>query len=114
MPFHRDHVFRAQRLRLAVDLRVGIRVENHLGDAVAVPHVDEDDPAEIVTAVDPAHQKGARALVGGAQLAARVRAPQFAEKIQRIRYPACSSFNPNLSKSSLRVDASAVRPWPYP
>jgi hypothetical protein len=65
-----------------VQVRVGVGPENHLRDAVTVAQVDEDDAAEVVTPVHPPHQHDALAFVGNAQLAARVRAAKFTEKIQ--------------------------------
>ena len=88
-------------------------VKNDLGDTVAVAQVDEDNPAEVVTPVDPAHQKGARARIGGAQLATSMRASQFAEKIQR--YATLHVIVSILIARKVRSESqSAVRPSPYP
>ena len=63
---------------LAVHGGVDVLVEDDLGDAVAVAQVDEDHAAQIAAAMHPAHQKDGLAGVGGAQLAAGVRAAQVA------------------------------------
>ncbi len=76
--FHRDHVFRAEHLRLLVDRRVGVGMKHDLRDAIAVAQVNKDDTAQVATPVDPAHQQGPLARVGGAQLTAGVRAAKVA------------------------------------
>ena len=59
-----------------------VLVEDDLGDAGAVAHVDEDEVAEVAAAVHPAHEDDARAGVGGAQSPAGVRAPKIAEEVE--------------------------------
>jgi hypothetical protein len=43
--------------------------------------MNEDDAAEIAAAMHPAHEQRARAGVGGAELAAGVRALEVAEEV---------------------------------
>jgi hypothetical protein len=57
-------------------------MEDHLSDAFAVPQMDEDDASQVMAAMHPTHQQHARARVRRPQLAASVRAPQIAQKIQ--------------------------------
>ena len=80
--FDRDHVLRTELFGLACTAASAIGVEDDLRHAVAIAQVDEDDAAEIAAAMDPAHQQGALAGVGGAQLSAGVRAAKVAEKIE--------------------------------
>ena len=52
--------------------RVGSRVEDHLGDPVAIPQIQKDQRAVVAAAVDPAGQRNILTGVRGAQLAAGV------------------------------------------
>ena len=53
-------------------------VEDDLGDAGAVAHVEEDEVAVVAAAVDPAHQDYVLAVLFDAEFAAHVRALQSA------------------------------------
>jgi hypothetical protein len=64
-----------------VDGCIGVGVKDGLGDAVAVPQVDENDSAQIAAAMYPAHQQGAPAGVGRAKLSTRVCAFEVAEEV---------------------------------
>ena len=68
----------AQRLGLLVNGRVAFLAEDHLRDARAVAHIDEDQVAEVAAAVDPSHEDGFLASVGGAQGAAHVSSSKIA------------------------------------
>ena len=50
--------------------RIGLRVELHLGDALAVAQVDEDDAAVVADGIHPAEQRDGRAEVGLGELGA--------------------------------------------
>jgi hypothetical protein len=39
-----------------VHLGIDFRVEHHLGDPLAVAEIDENDPAVVAPALDPAHE----------------------------------------------------------
>jgi hypothetical protein len=52
--------------------------ENQLRHAVAIAQVNEESPAQVAAAMDPAHQQGALAGIGGAQFAAGMRAAKVA------------------------------------
>jgi hypothetical protein len=56
-------------------------MKDQLGDAIAIPQMNEEHAAEIAPAMHPTHQQGGLASVGGAQLAAGVGAAQFAQEI---------------------------------
>jgi hypothetical protein len=51
---------------------VDLRVEDDLGDPLAVAQVDEDQPAMVAAAQGPAHQDDFASDVGGPQVAAVV------------------------------------------
>ena len=53
-------------------------VENNLRDAGAVAEVEKDEVAVVAAAVDPAHEDHVLAGVGGAQVAAEMRAFEIA------------------------------------
>ena len=50
-----------------------VGVKEHLGQALAVAQVDEDEPAKVAAAPDPARERDDLADVRGAQLAAGMR-----------------------------------------
>src|SRR5262249_22653637 len=81
--FDGHDVFRAKLVGLFVHRGVAIGPENDLGYAVAVAKVDEVDSAQIAAAMNPAHQDGALACIGGAKLTTSVGAAKVAEKIER-------------------------------
>ena len=58
--------------------RVSLLVENDLGDAGAVAHINEDEVAEIAAAVHPAHKHGFFARVRNTRCAAHVRTSKIA------------------------------------
>ncbi len=64
-----EHKLRAHGACLVVDAGCGIGGDDHLRDAAAVAHVEEDEVAQIAPPVDPAHENNFRAGVRGAQLA---------------------------------------------
>ena len=97
-----DDKFAAHLLGLRVRFGLRLLVEDYLHDAGAVAHVEEKQIAEVAPAVDPAHDRGVAAIVGGAQRAAVMRSFQITEKIEhgfispkiRLRFsiePACRS-----------------------
>ena len=49
-------------------------IDDHLGDAIPVSQVEEDQMTVVAPPVDPSREPGARPGVGGAKLPARVRA----------------------------------------
>ncbi len=55
-----------------VGLRVLLRVEDGLDEAIVVTQVDEDEAAVVAAAVHPAGEGDGLALVGGSQFAAGV------------------------------------------
>src|SRR5205823_12909384 len=69
---HRDHTLESHGLRRRQRGAAG--VEHALGQAVVVAQVDEEQPAVVALAMDPARQPHGAADVARAQLAARVRA----------------------------------------
>ncbi len=78
---HLHHVLAAHRAgRRERCGRVGL--DYHLGRAVAVPEVDEDQPAQVAAAVDPALQHDALAGVLTPQRAAVMRSHHGAESIR--------------------------------
>ncbi len=74
----RNDVFGSEQLRLGVQRRVYVFVEDQLGHAFAVAKVNEDDPAQIAAAMYPSHQQRFLACIGGAQFAPVVGAAQVA------------------------------------
>ena len=89
--FHGHHKFRAQHFRLGVDCGINVRFKNNLGDAEAIPQVNEDDSAQIAAAVHPSHHQRAFPRVGCPQLAAIMSAAKVSKKIEwylfsHIRY----------------------------
>ena len=56
-PSHRDHKFRPQHFRGAVNFRMDLGAEDHLGDPFTVTQIDEDELAVVAPAIHPAHQK---------------------------------------------------------
>ncbi len=68
------HEFVAQRLCGAVRVRVGVGLEDHLGDALPVAQIGEHHAAVIAHAVHPASEHHVAPLVARAQLAEVVRA----------------------------------------
>ena len=77
-----DDELRAQRFGLLVKLGAGVGGDHHLGDAAAVAQVDEDQVAEVATAIDPAHEHNVRTGIGGAQRSAHVSTFQVTNKIE--------------------------------
>jgi hypothetical protein len=70
---HQDHGLGRHRRRLLDDLRrTPVRSECDLHDPVAVAQIQEDQPAEIAPAVDPAAELHARADMGRAESTAAV------------------------------------------
>ena len=68
----RYHILVAQKACLLVNCRVQFLVADNLGDARAIAHVNEDKIAQIAAAIDPSHEHGFLAGIGGAQRAAHV------------------------------------------
>ena len=73
-----DDVLGANLLALGVAFGDELLVEHDLGDAGAVAEVEKDEVAVVAAAVDPAHEDHLFAGVGGAQLAAEMRAFEIA------------------------------------
>jgi hypothetical protein len=63
-----------------VRLRGSVRVNDDLGEAVAVAQVEEDEMAVVASTVDPAGQSGRVAGVRGTELATRVGAVRRGER----------------------------------
>ena len=61
-----------------------VAFDDHLGDAVAIADVDEQQRAEVADAVHPAEQDDVRADVGGAQRAAGMSASQRTELFSHV------------------------------
>ena len=68
----------AQLFGFVVDGGASLAAEDDLGDAGAVAQVDEDDLAEVAAAVDPSHEDGFLAGVGGAERPAHVSSSEVA------------------------------------
>jgi len=65
-----DDPFRAQAVGLLLDLRrADVGVEDHLGQAVAVAQVDEDDAAMVAVVLHPAAERDRLSEVRGPKLA---------------------------------------------
>src|SRR5207253_10765355 len=81
-----DHPLAPQRLRELVGLlrhvpvAALVRIEDDLGDPLAVAEIDEDTAAVIAIARDPAEEDDLFALVGGAQFAAVMGAFQLVDE----------------------------------
>ena len=73
--------FRAKLFGLSVSFGRGVAVEDNLREAGAVPKIDEDHLAVVAAAMHPAHEHDVRAGIGGAEIAAAMRAFQITEKI---------------------------------
>ena len=69
-----DDVFVAQGFGLFVDGGVAFGIEDNLHDAGAVAEIDEEQAAVVAALVDPSHEHGFFAGVGGAESAAHVSA----------------------------------------
>ncbi len=65
--------------------RVVLRVEHHLGDALSVAQIDEDEPPVIPAPEDPAHENDRLVHVRGREGVAVVGLVPFPEGIQRDR-----------------------------
>ncbi len=72
LPFDRDDKLRAGGLGFGVGLAGLLLVEDDLGDAGAVAHVEEDEVAVVAAAVDPAHQDDVLVCVFCAEVSAHV------------------------------------------
>jgi hypothetical protein len=66
-------------------------VENDLHDPGAVAQVDEDDLAQIATAVDPSHEYNFLASVRESELSAHVSSFEIAEKIKHFSALLCGN-----------------------
>src|SRR6516225_7249791 len=64
--FHRNDVLRPHLFGAPVNPRAYILVKHHLGDAVAVTQIHENDAAMVPAAVHPAHEHDGLTLIGGA------------------------------------------------
>jgi len=80
-----DHRLRLQMLQLAGERRVVVRLQLHLGDALAVAQVDENDAALIADRVHPAEQGDGRPDVGHGELGTVVSALHLKTKRPRRR-----------------------------
>src|SRR5262249_15158912 len=74
-PFDGDDPFAAQLARGVEQFLAALRLENDLGDAVAVAEIDEHEQILIAAGVDPPVENDGFADVGFAQLAAGVSPP---------------------------------------
>ncbi len=90
LAFHGDHKFAARLLGFGVRCGLRLLVEDHLNDAGAVAHIEEEQIAEVAAARHPAHDNGVAPFVFGAQFAAVVCALQVPQKVQHVSSP-CSS-----------------------
>ncbi len=81
---HADHPLGAQLVGEAVDL--GLRVEDELGDSVAVAEIDEEEAAHVAAALHPAEEHGLLADVSFAQGAAGVGS---LELVDETRHGSC-------------------------
>src|SRR5579862_6940609 len=73
-----DDVLVAQQFGFLVEGSIALAAEDDLGDARAVADVDEDDGAEVAAAVDPSHEHGLFAGIGGAESPAHMCTSQVA------------------------------------
>src|SRR3984957_1092340 len=85
--FHRDNKFRAQLFGLRVRFGMQLIVEHDLRDSRAVAQVDEDQLAEIATALNPAHQDDFFIGVRDAQRPAIIFAFQISESFEQFCRP---------------------------
>ena len=74
---HRDDIFGLELLRL-VEQRPAV-THDHLREAAAVAHVEEEERPEIADPVHPSEQHHLSPIVGGAKLAAGMRPFQLTE-----------------------------------
>jgi hypothetical protein len=79
--FDGDNEFAAHLFGFGVRLGLRFLVEDDLNDAGAIANVEEEKIAEVAAAMDPAHDDGGSAGVGGAQGAAVVGALEVVEEI---------------------------------
>ena len=70
LTFHADDVLRTDEISLVVRFRAHGGITHHLDNTGVIAEVEEDEIAEIATAVDPARQKNGLAGVLVAELAA--------------------------------------------
>ena len=103
--------------RRACAPRAHVLVKDHLGDAVAVAQVDEDDAAMIAAAVHPAHQDHGLAFVGGAQRSAvcvRRRSPRKSN-VTEVSISICLNLRAAAERCEQfrRASRSAARRLPY-
>ena len=82
-PAHRDHVFGTQLFGASVRRLGKLLIEDDLGDAAAVAHVDEDQVAKIAPPMHPAHQHDFLFGVASAQIARVARALPVSQQIKR-------------------------------
>ncbi len=66
-------------MRLGVRFGIDFRVEDNLSDAPAVAEVDEDNPAVVAAAKNPAHENDFLIQVAEAERVAVMCAPQRAK-----------------------------------
>ncbi len=76
--FDSDDVLGARGFGLGVSSGGVLLVEDDLGDAGAVAHVEEDEVAVVAAAVDPAHQDDVLAVLFVAKVSAHVGAAESA------------------------------------
>jgi hypothetical protein len=72
---------------LGMDIRIDLRVEDHLGNAFTVAKVDENDAAVIPPPQDPAHQRHFFAHVPGSQGVAVMGSSHVAEDVSQWNAP---------------------------
>ncbi len=102
--FDLDHVLGA-RLLGGREGPFGVRLDDHLRDAVAVAKIDEHQAAEVAAAVDPALEHDAGAVVKGAQFTTGVASSHGQEPIRGPRRGHRGSRRAPLCRSR------AVRRW---
>ena len=113
LPGRGDHVLGAQLLGRRVRLARALRAEDELHEARAVAQVDEDQPAVVAPAVDPAGDAHGLADARRAQLAApgvavlvRARRPHSSPRMWCITVPVSTSRCSPVSMSFSDVPSS--------
>ena len=81
--FDRNDVFAPKRMGPSVRRLVGLRIEHHLGDAFAVPQIDEDEPPVISSPIHPSHEPHPGPHVPGSKAVAIVRLDPIPQAVQR-------------------------------
>ncbi len=94
--------FAAQRVRLGMDVRIDLRVEDDLGNPLPVTKVDENHAAVIPPSQDPAHQDDFFAHILGTQGVAVMGSSHVAEDLSQWIAPFWKMFRSMCPRSHPR------------